>query len=61
MVGLVLNDMSGGGGSGDWVLRLAAVEVAVAATGGAFEGCWVSGGGRRGGHELAAAVQSMAS
>lgn len=43
MVGLVLNDMSGG--SGDWVLRLAAVEVAVAATGGAFEGCWVSGGG----------------
>lgn len=44
MVGLVLNYMSSGG-SGDWVIRLAAVEVAVAATGGAFEGCWVSGGG----------------
>lgn len=55
VVGLVLNDMSSGGG-GDRVIGVAAVEITVATTGSAFEGCWVNGGSRRGGHELAAAV-----
>lgn len=42
------------------LLRFAAVEVPVAAAGGAFDGAGVVGGGRRRRHELAAAVQSVA-
>ena len=55
VVGLVLDDVRGVGGDGG-VLRLAAVEVAVAAAGGAFYGAGVGGGGGRRGHELAAAI-----
>ena len=41
-------------------MGLTAVEVPVAAAGGAFEGTRVGGGGGGGGHELAAAVEGVA-
>lgn len=56
VVGLVLDD--GGGGRG--FLGVAAVEVAVAAARGAFQRAGVRGVGGGGGHELAAAVHSVA-
>lgn len=59
VVGLILNDM-GCCRSGDCIFRVTAVEIPMAAAGGAFERGWICGSSGRGGHELAAAVQSMA-
>ena len=59
VVGLVLQHMMRG--RRNWRLfRLAAVEVAVAAAGGAFDGAGVVGGCGRRRHELAAAVEGVA-